>query len=116
MSIERINVAERLSGATVYNGVVYLSGQVPDDRTQNCYGQTVQVLEKIDRLLSLSGSDKSKILSAQIWLKDIKSDFAALNEAWVKWLPESCAPARATIESNLASADVLVEIMVIAAQ
>jgi enamine deaminase RidA (YjgF/YER057c/UK114 family) len=115
MSIQRISVTPRLAGAVVHNGLAWLSGQVPDDRSQDCAGQTRQVLAKIDALLAQAGSDKSKLLSAQIWLKDIDADFAAMNEVWAAWLPEGAAPARATIKADLASADVLVEIMLTAA-
>lgn len=115
MSITRLSVTPRLAGAVVHNGVAWLSGQVPDDRSQDCAGQTRQVLAKIDQLLAQAGSDKSRLLSAQIWLKDISADFAAMNQAWSQWLPEGAAPARATVQADLASPDVLVEIMLTAA-
>jgi enamine deaminase RidA (YjgF/YER057c/UK114 family) len=115
MSIQRISVNPRLCGAVVHSGLAWLSGQVPDDRSEDCAGQTRQVLAKIDALLAQSGSDKSRLLSAQIWLKDINADFAAMNEVWSQWLPEGAAPARATIQADLASPDVLVEIMLTAA-
>jgi len=113
--MERYDVGPRMSEMTVYNKVAYLSGQIPEDTSQDITGQTRQVLEKIDNLLAAAGSDRSKLLSAQIWLKDIEADFAAMNAVWSEWLPAGCAPARATVEARLASADVLVEIMVIAA-
>ncbi|MBD1551370.1 RidA family protein [Pseudomonas typographi] len=115
MNIQRISANPRLAGAVVHGGLAWLSGQVPDDRTQNCRGQTEQVLAKIDALLAQAGTNKSRLLSAQIWLKDIEADFAAMNEAWSQWLPESAAPARATVQARLASPDVLVEIMLVAA-
>lgn len=115
MSIQRISVNTRLAGVVVHNGLAWLSGQVPDDRSQDCAGQTQQVLAKIDALLAQAGSDKSQLLSAQIWLKDIDGDFAAMNEVWSAWLPEGAAPARATIKADLAAPDVLVEIMLTAA-
>lgn len=115
MSIKRIAVNERMSGAVVHGPLVFLSGQVPNDRTLDCAGQTREVLAKIDSLLEQSGSSREKMLSAQIWLRDIERDFAAMNEVWSAWLPTGCGPARATTEANLASADILVEIMVIAA-
>lgn len=116
MSIQRIESTERLSGAVVHAGLVYLSGQVPNDRTLDCEGQTHEVLAKIDRLLEQAGSSRAQILTAQIWLKDIQCDFAAMNQVWVNWLPAGAAPARATIEANLASPDVRVEIMLVAAK
>jgi len=115
MSLQRIAPNERMSAAVTFADLVFLSGQVPDDRTQNTSGQTRQVLEKIDTLLAASGSDRTRLLSAQIWLKDIEADFAAMNAVWSAWLPPGCAPARATVEARLAAADVRVEIMVIAA-
>ncbi|MGH8417925.1 MAG: RidA family protein [Pseudomonas sp.] len=115
MSIQRISVNPRLAGAVVHAGVAWLSGQVPDDRSQDCASQTRQVLAKIDALLAQAGSDKSRLLSAQIWLKNISADFAAMNEVWSAWLPEGAAPARATVQADLASPDVLVEIMLTAA-
>ena len=116
MTLQRFNSNERMSAAVTYANLVFLAGQVPDDRSQDVTGQTRQVLAKIDDLLAASGSDRSKLLSAQIWLKDIEADFAAMNAVWSDWLPEGCAPARATVEARLASEDVRVEIMVIAAQ
>ncbi|MVV47542.1 RidA family protein [Pseudomonas sp. PB120] len=115
MQIKRLNVNSRLSGAVVFGPQVFVSGQVPDTRDADCATQTREVLAKIDALLTQANSDNSRLLSAQIWLKDIGRDFAAMNGAWSEWLPEGCAPARATIQADLASADILVEIMVTAA-
>lgn len=114
MTLQRINTNARMSAAVTFADLVFLSGQVPDDRSADVTEQTRQVLAKIDGLLAAAGSDRSRMLSAQIWLKDIEADFAAMNAVWSEWLPEGCAPARATVEARLASADVLVEIMVIA--
>lgn len=115
MQIKRLNVNSRLSGAVVFGAQVFVSGQVPDNRQGDCANQTREVLAKIDALLAEANSDNSRLLSAQIWLKDIGNDFVAMNEVWSAWLPDSCAPARATIQADLASADVRVEIMVTAA-
>ncbi len=115
MTINRIDPNERLSAAVVHGPLVFLSGQVPNDRSLDCAGQTREVLAKIDRLLEQAGSSRERMLSVQIWLRDIDRDFAAMNQAWSEWLPAGCAPARATTEANLASAEILVEIMVIAA-
>lgn len=115
MSIQRIAPNARMSGAVVSHGLVFLSGQVPDDCSLDCTGQTREVLRKIDDLLAQAGSDKSHLLSAQIWLKNIDKDFSAMNEVWSAWLPEGCAPARATVQAPMASPDVLVEIMITAA-
>ena len=116
MSIQRISVNPRLSGAVVHSGLAWLSGQVPDDRSEDCAGQTRQVLAKIDALLAQSGSDKSRLLSAQIWLKDINADFAAMNEVWDAWVPQGDLPARATVEAKLARPEYKIEIQAIAAR
>jgi len=116
MTLQRIESNPRLSAAVIYADLVLLAGQVPDDRSLDAAGQTREVLAKIDRLLEAAGSNRSHLLSAQIWLKDIDADFAAMNQAWSAWLPEGCAPARATVQARLASPQVLVEIMVIAAR
>src|SRR5881392_3007338 len=100
MSIKRIQVGKRLSGAVVHNGIVYVAGQVPDESAGSDAGkQTESVLAKIDQLLAESGSDKSRILSAQIFLPDM-SDFAAMNAAWERWVVPGQTPARATIEAK----------------
>lgn len=116
MTIQRMQTNDRLSGAVSFGELVFLSGQVPSNRSLDVAGQTIEVLAKIDTLLAAAGSDSSQMLSAQIWLKDIEHDFSAMNQEWIKWLPDGCAPARATVEARLASGDVLVEIMVIAAR
>ena len=116
MTIERKNVGKRLSGLVIHrtSGTAYLSGQVPDDLTADVAGQTRQVLAHIDRLLAEAGTDKSKILSANIWLTDMRG-FGQMNEAWEAWIPKGQTPARATVEAKLASPEYLVEIMLTAA-
>jgi enamine deaminase RidA (YjgF/YER057c/UK114 family) len=114
MTIQRLHPGKRLSAAVVHNGLVYLSGQVPEDTTQEIGGQTEQVLATIDRLLREAGSDKSKLLWAQIFLPDMK-DFPAMNAAWEKWVVAGQTPARATIEAKLANPAYKIEIMAIAA-
>jgi len=111
MTIQRYESnGRRLSHILVNAGIAYMTGQVPSDRTQDVRGQTKQLLDRIDYLLETAGTNKSKILFAQIWLKDIKRDFAAMNEVWEDWIPADALPARATVEANLASDDILVEI------
>jgi enamine deaminase RidA (YjgF/YER057c/UK114 family) len=105
----------RLSHALVHDGIVYVSGQVPNDRTQDIRGQTAQLLTRIDQLLEEAGSDKSHILFAQIWLKHAVKDFSEMNAVWSAWVPEDALPARATVEGNLAAEDILIEIAVQAA-
>ena len=114
MKIQRFNVGKRLSEAVVYGNTVYLAGEVPDDKSKDITGQTQEVLAKIDKLLEQVGSDKSKLLSAQIFLPDMK-DFAGMNAAWEKWVVPGETPARATIEAKLANPAYKVEIMCIAA-
>ena len=116
MPVQRIESNPRMSAAVIHADLVFLAGQVPDDRGLDAAGQTREVLAKIDRLLAAAGSSREHLLSAQIWLKDIDADFAAMNEVWIDWLPSGCAPARATVQARLASPEVLVEIMVIAAR
>jgi len=112
--LKRINVGARLSDAVIHNGIVYVAGQLADDTTQDAQGQTTQVLATIDTLLAQAGSDKTRILSAQIFLPDM-ADFAAMNRAWEAWVPAGQTPARATIEAKLASPEFKVEIMLMAA-
>jgi enamine deaminase RidA (YjgF/YER057c/UK114 family) len=114
MAIQRHNVGKRLSEIVVHNGVAYLAGEVPDDTTKDITGQTEEVLAKIERLLKQVGSDKTKLLSAQIFLPDM-GDFAGMNVAWEKWVVAGQTPARATIEAKLANPAYKVEIMCIAA-
>lgn len=115
MTIVRIQPNPRLSGAVTFGELVFLSGQVPGDAT-DAGGQTAQVLEKIDALLAEAGSDKDHLLSATIYLKNIDQDFAAMNEVWSAWLSPGQAPSRTTLQAELARAQVLVEISVIAAR
>jgi len=114
MSIKRLHVGHRMSEAVVHNDTVYLAGQVAEDPSQDTAGQTKQILDAIDRLLAECGSDKTKILSAQIFLADI-ADFAAMNAMWDAWVPAGHTPARATVESKLAAPKYRVEIKVVAA-
>lgn len=114
MTIQRHNIGKRLSEIVVHNGTVYLAGEVPDDTSKDITGQTEEVLNKIDKLLRQVGTDKTRLLSCQIFLRDM-SDFAGMNVAWEKWVAPTCTPARATIEAKLANKDYRVEIMCIAA-
>jgi len=107
-------VEKRLSDMAVYNGVAYLAGQVPDDATLDMAGQTRQVLATIDRLLAEAGTDKTKILMAQIFVANMK-EFDAMNQAWDEWVAAGNSPPRATVEARLANPDYKVEIVVTAA-
>ena len=114
MIIRRIKTGPRMSQAVVHGDTVYLAGQVADDPSADVAGQTRQILAKIDALLAEAGSDKTRILSANIWLADI-STFGEMNQVWDAWVPQGHAPARATVESKLAAPQYRVEIGVIAA-
>lgn len=116
MMIKRNNPKPRLADSVEYAGLVYLSGQVPTDLTGDITAQTQEVLAKIDTLLAASNSDKSRILSAQVWIKNMERDFAAFNSVWEAWMPTESSPARAAVEANMARDQVLVEVMVTAAQ
>ncbi|MDI2131613.1 RidA family protein [Yinghuangia seranimata] len=112
--IERIETNARMSQAVVHNGTVYLAGVVAADLTQGVGAQTKEVLAGVDRLLALAGSDKTRILRAEIYLADIK-DFADMNAEWDAWVPAGAAPARATVQAPLYTPEALVEIVVTAA-
>jgi enamine deaminase RidA (YjgF/YER057c/UK114 family) len=112
--IQRIEPGPRMSEASIHNGIVYLAGQVAEDPSGDAEAQTRQVLAQIDALLAQAGSDKSRILRAQIYLADI-ADFAAMNRAWDAWVTPGNAPSRATVEARLADSSWKVEIVVTAA-
>ncbi|HET9646131.1 MAG TPA: RidA family protein [Burkholderiaceae bacterium] len=112
--LQRYGIGARLSEMTIHNGTVYLAGQVPVDSSQDITGQTRQVLAQIDDLLAQAGTDKRRILMAQIFLADL-AHFAGMNEVWDEWVPRGEAPCRATVEAKLAKPEWLVEIVVTAA-
>lgn len=115
MSVKRFKVGPRMSQAVVHGDTVYLAGQVADDPKADIAGQTRQVLAKIDALLAEAGSDKSKLLSATVWLADIRN-FEEMNKLWDAWVAPGNTPARACIEAKLARSGLLVEIGAIAAK
>ncbi len=112
--LERFDVGPRMSEMTVHNKVAYLSGQIPEDTSQDITGQTRQVLEEIDKLLALVASDKQHVLRAEVYLADI-NDFAGMNAAWDEWVVAGMTPARATVEAKLADPSWKVEIVITAA-
>ncbi|RIY02568.1 RidA family protein [Aureimonas flava] len=114
MTIQRHAVGERFCRALTHNGTVYLAGMTADDLAAGTTGQTEQILAKIDHFLAEAGSDKRKILSATIWLRDI-ADFDLMNVAWDAWVDRQAMPVRATVEARLAGDAYRVEIMVTAA-
>lgn len=114
MEIKRLGTNQRMSKAVIHGNTVYFCGQVAKDRTAGIKDQTKTTLEKIEELLSSVGSDKTKILSATIYLKDIGL-FKEMNEVWDAWIEEGFAPARTCVEAKMASPELLIEITVTAA-
>src|SRR4029450_988819 len=102
MTIKRLSPGKRLSGAVVHDNTVYLAGQVAGDSSAGVKGQTEQILKKMDELLAAAGTDKSKLLSATIWISNM-GNFAEMNEAWDAWVDPNNTPARATVEARLAN-------------
>jgi len=116
MTVERRHVGKRLSELVIHraSGLCWLAGQVADDAGADMESQTRQVLAQIDRLLAEAGSDKSRIVSATIYLPSM-ADFPILNAVWEGWVPAGQTPARATVEAKLARPELKVEIQVVAA-
>ena len=115
MAIKRIGAGNRMSAAVIHGNKVYLAGVVPDKAAgKSVKEQTADVLAQIDETLKEAGTDKTKILKANIWLTDIKT-FAEMNAAWDAWVVPGQTPARATVESKLAASGLDVEIMIEAA-
>ena len=114
MTIQRTGTNKRLSKLVVHRGIAYLAGQVADNLNASVDVQTQETLSKIDALLAEAGTDKTQILSAQIWLASM-GDAPKMNTIWEAWMPEGHAPARATVGAPLATDRHLVEIKVVAA-
>ena len=114
MEIKRLHVGKRLSEIAVHNGTVYLAGQIAENTSQDIVGQTREVLGYVDRLLGEVGSDKTRILSCQIYISDM-ANFPGMNEVWDGWVAAGHTPPRATVEAKLANPACLVEIVVVAA-
>ena len=112
--LQRLHVAARYSEAAVFNGVVYLAGMVPECEASDIRSQTADVLRQIDLRLAEAGSDKTRILRTQIYLKDI-ADITAMNEVWDAWVVAGSAPPRATVQAALANPVYLIEVVVTAA-
>jgi enamine deaminase RidA (YjgF/YER057c/UK114 family) len=115
MNIVRIEAGRRMSAAVVHGDTVYLAGHVSKEPAGSVRGQTEAILRNIDARLAEAGTDRSKLLSANIWLADIGT-FDEMNAAWDAWVDRANPPARATVEARLASPDYLVEIAIIAAR
>jgi enamine deaminase RidA (YjgF/YER057c/UK114 family) len=115
MTITRHEPSKILSKVVEANGFVFTAGVVADDISQGAKGQTQQILAEIDRLLKLTSTDKTKVVSATIWVSDIRHR-DAMNEAWNAWTGGQNLPGRACIEARLADPRALVEIAVVAAK
>jgi enamine deaminase RidA (YjgF/YER057c/UK114 family) len=112
--IRRLQPETRLAGAVVHGGLVHLAGQVADDTSLGMEGQTADILRQIDALLAEAGTDKSRLLSVQIFITDM-SRINEMNRAWDAWLDPAAKPARATVEAKLADPGWLLEMTGIAA-
>ena len=114
MPIRRLQPEGRLSGAVIHGDTVYLAGQVADDPSLDAEGQTADILRQIDALLAEAGTDKSRLLTCQVFVADI-ADVAGMNRAWDAWYDRANPPARATVEAKLVDPKWKVEITGIAA-
>ena len=113
--IARHQSDSRLSRIVIHNGIAYLAGLTADDRSATMKAQTAEVLKKIDELLEVAATDKSRLLSAMVYVSDMRLK-PQMDEAWMAWVDSSNTPVRACVEARLGTADTLVEIMVVAAQ
>jgi enamine deaminase RidA (YjgF/YER057c/UK114 family) len=113
--IQRLQPGPRMSQAVIHGNTVYLAGQVAADPSLDVPGQTRQILDAIDVLLAEAGTDKTRVLSATIYLADIGA-FAQMNSVWDSWVPKGHTPARATVEARLAAPAYKVEIQLVAAR
>nr|MBF0684468.1 RidA family protein [Pseudomonas sp.] len=114
MPIKRLHTEVRYSEVVINRSTVYLSGQLADDLSGDIRQQTRETLASIDRLLAEASTDKSRLLSALIHLRDL-DDYAGMNEEWDAWLPAGSAPARTTVQALMYAPEVRVEITVVAA-
>jgi enamine deaminase RidA (YjgF/YER057c/UK114 family) len=114
MTINRVEPGQRMSRAVIHGDTIYLAGHVASDPALDVAGQTRQILAAIDRVLAELGTDKSRILSATVWLADM-STFDEMNAVWDAWVSPGSPPARACVESKLSSPQYKVEIAAVAA-
>lgn len=112
-AIQRLQTHARMSQVVIANGVVYLSGQVPDTAGAPVGAQTTEILARIDRLLASASVDKTRLLTANVWLSDRKH-FDAFNAVWDAWVPEGHAPTRACVQALLMREGLDVEVAVTA--
>ena len=114
-SIKRHHPGASLSRLVEFGNLVFVAGTTADNRAANCKAQTEEVLKKIDRLLDEAGTNKSKILWANVWVSDMREK-EQMDAAWQAWVDSNNKPARATVEARLGTPDTRVEIMMIAAK
>lgn len=114
MTIQRMEMNTRRSRVVVHNGTVYLAGQVANDPSGDITSQTREALENVDKMLAIAGTDKSRILSATIWLKDM-ADFSGMNAVWDKWIDPANPPARACGKVEMARSELRIEVLVVCA-
>lgn len=114
-AITRMETTDRMSKIVIHDDTVYLCGQVADNGEAPIGPQTETMLAKVEKLLVQAGSGKDQILSATVYLRDMK-DFAEMNAVWDQWVPQGHAPARACVEARLARPDLLVEVSIVAAR
>jgi enamine deaminase RidA (YjgF/YER057c/UK114 family) len=110
-----METTDRMSKIVIHHDTVYLCGQVADNGEAPIGPQTETMLAKVEKLLAQAGSGKDQILSATVYLRDMK-DFAQMNAVWDQWVPQGHAPARACVEARLARPDLLVEVSIVAAR
>jgi enamine deaminase RidA (YjgF/YER057c/UK114 family) len=115
MALQRIGVGKRYSEAAIFNGIVYLAGMVPECEADDIRSQTADVLAQVDATLAEAGSDKTRILRAQVFLADIQ-DATGMNEVWDAWVRARSAPPRATVQALLTDPHYRIEIVVTAVQ
>ena len=113
--IVRLQSDSRLSRIVIHGGIVYLAGLTADDRSAPMKAQTDEILKNIDELLKVAGTDKSRLLSAIVYVSDMRLK-PQMDEAWIAWVDSSNTPVRACVETRLGTPDTLVEIIVVAAQ
>lgn len=117
MSVQRIESTNPpgpvMSRAVVHGDTVYVCGLTATDTSGDIQAQTREVLDRIDHYLAEAGTSKSKLLHAQLWIKDM-ADFRAMNEVWNAWVDPNNAPVRACVRADMARPEILVEIMVTA--
>lgn len=116
MTVQHLHTTARFSEATIHQNTVYLAGQLAEDLSGDITAQTQETLAIIDKLLAQAQSDKSLILNATIYLKNIQTDYTAFNQVWDVWVKDIKAPPRTCVQAELYQPNVLVEISIIAAQ